>query len=82
MLNSSVEFIDIFNFFYPEEITNWYCDDWINDLYREGMTFKLPLDKYTCSNLGGSERYSIVHCSDLSTKLSEEHKKVLEKFKF
>jgi hypothetical protein len=72
--------IDIFNFFYPEEITNWYCDNWINDVYGD-IVYKLPHDKYTCLNSGGDERYIIVRCSDLSNKLVEKYKNVLNEYK-
>jgi len=27
--------INIFNYFYPREIINWHCDDWIRDLYTK-----------------------------------------------
>ena len=71
--------IDIFNFFYPEEITNWYCDNWINDLYSD-LIYKLPIDNYSCSNSGGGERYTIVHCDGLIGNLVEKHKKLLNEY--
>lgn len=72
--------IDIFNFFYPEEIKNWYCDNWINDVYGKSMTFKLPMDTYMCANLGGSERYVVVHCPELSNHLVEKYRILLDKY--
>lgn len=72
--------IDIFNFFYPEEITNWYCDDWINNVYK-GEVYKLSIDKYSCSNAGGSERYTIVNSSKLCHQLVEKYKQVLHHYK-
>ena len=71
--------IDIFKFFYPEEIKNWYCDDWINFVYR-GLVYKLPADKYTCSNIGGSERYAVVHASGLCHQLVEHYRNVLNNY--
>lgn len=72
--------IDIFTFFYPEEIKNWYCDNWINDVYGENMTFKLPTDRYTCTNSGGSERYVVVHASKLCHQLVAKYIILLDKY--
>jgi hypothetical protein len=73
--------LDIFNFFYPEDIINWYCDDWINFVYRDrGLVYKLPSDKYMCSNSGGSSRYKIVYASDLCGHLVEHYKHVLNNY--
>lgn len=47
--------LDIFGYFFPEEIKNWYCDDWINAMYPKTWL----KSKYACSNSGGKERYSI-----------------------
>jgi hypothetical protein len=69
--------MDIFNFFFPEEITNWFCDDWINEVYGREMTFILPPDKYICSNSGGRERYTIVSCRELSNNLVAKYKHLL-----
>lgn len=47
----------IFDLFFPEEITNWYCDDWINFVYRRlGKAYKAQC---RCINRGGSQRYEI-----------------------
>lgn len=69
--------LDIFGFFFPEEIKNWYCDDWINDVYP-----RLRIDdKYTCFNSGGEPRYVIEHAKDLCEKLVERDKQILQKYK-
>jgi hypothetical protein len=47
--------LDIFGYFFPEEIKNWYCDDWLNAMYPKTWL----KSKYVCSNSGGKERYSI-----------------------
>jgi hypothetical protein len=49
--------IDIFGHYFPEEIRNWYCDDWLNDIYDPN---RLP-SEYTCDNIGGEPRYEILH---------------------
>jgi hypothetical protein len=69
---------ELFGFFYPEEIKNWFCDDWINDIYVDHL-FKLPID-YTCTNSGGEERYEIFNCSDLEKELAKKHKINVENY--
>lgn len=48
---------EIFGYFFPEEIINWCCDDWINDVYKPDKFF--PLRNHFCSNQGGQPRYLI-----------------------
>jgi hypothetical protein len=50
---------DLFGYYFPEEIGNWYCDDWINEVYR-GINRCFPLKHHACDNIGGNVRYSIV----------------------
>jgi len=54
--------------FFPPEIKNWYCDDWINEVYPR---LRLP-PEYRCCNTGGDPRYEIVEmrkeCSELVRK--------------
>ncbi len=49
--------MDIFGFYFPDEIINWCIDDWINLIYKETAYF--PLNNHLCINLGGSPRYLI-----------------------
>jgi hypothetical protein len=49
--------MDVFGFFFPEELINWCCDDWYNYLYYDKHFF--PLQKHLCNNVGGSPRYAI-----------------------
>lgn len=61
--------VEKLGYFFPEEIKNWYCDDWINGIYRNlGAFYPIP-DNFHCVNLGGVERYNIVHCSELCQHL-------------
>jgi hypothetical protein len=49
--------IDIFGYYFPEEITNWYCDDWINEVYKKcGLRF--ALGRHVAINVGGKPRYN------------------------
>lgn len=50
--------MDIFGYYFPEEIINWYCDDWINEVYKEIKHF-FPLTSHYCENTGGDPRYNI-----------------------
>ena len=34
--------MELFGFYFPEEIINWYCDDWINDVYKNINAFFPP----------------------------------------
>lgn len=47
----------IFGVYFPEEIINWGCDDWINIVYKPDHYY--PLMKYFCNNVGGKERYVV-----------------------
>ena len=48
--------MQIFGFFFPVNIKNWYCDDWINEIYKPNYYF--PLINKFCVNKGGTPRYS------------------------
>ena len=49
--------MEIFGWFFPEEILNWCCDDWYNFVYRPELLF--PLNNHFCNNQGGTPRYDI-----------------------
>jgi len=49
--------MDIFGWFFPDEIINWGCDDWYNHVYAPDYFY--PLNKHFCSNNGGQPRYTI-----------------------
>ncbi|RZD41517.1 MAG: hypothetical protein CXT73_04840 [Methanobacteriota archaeon] len=49
--------MEIFGFYFPEEVKNWYCDDWMTFTYYP--QFYYPIDLF-CRNLGGSPRYQII----------------------
>jgi hypothetical protein len=54
---------EIFHYLFPSEIKNWYCDDWINEIYLP--KYRVPLVQYACLNIGGEPRYDIVHSKEL-----------------
>ena len=49
--------MEIFGWFFPEEIINWCCDDWYNIVYKPNLFY--PLQNHFCSNDGGAPRYEI-----------------------
>lgn len=55
----SKKHFQIFGYYFPETIKNWYCDNWISDVYRKFQLYK-PL-KYLIRNNGGAERYKITN---------------------
>lgn len=50
--------MELFGYYFPPEIINWCCDDWINLVYRKMKTF-FPLSQHFCNNIGGPPRYDI-----------------------
>jgi hypothetical protein len=63
--------MDIFGHYFPEEIRNWFCDDWINDIYEP---CRLP-PEYTCDNIGGDPRYEIEHSGGITCQSLVERDK-------
>lgn len=47
--------MDIFGFYFPPEIKNWYVDDWITNVYQPSYFY--PLRNFKVTNSGGPERY-------------------------
>ncbi len=87
--------MEIFGWFFPKEIKNWCCDDWMNMVYYPKYLY--PLKKHLAVNLGGEPRYDInndkyftnnnmLFNNNLNNlrknthKLANEHKKMIEKY--
>jgi hypothetical protein len=81
--------MEIFGWFFPEEIINWCCDDWYNLLYKPNNFF--PLNEHYCSNDGGNPRYIINNDKEFNTQklnslrndvnnLVSDHKKILNNY--
>ena len=66
---------EIFKYLLPEEIKNWYCDDWMNLIYD------VKRIKHTCRNSGGAERYTINRNSSNLKYLVVRDKVKIYKFK-
>lgn len=63
--------MEILGYYFPEEIINWFCDDWINNVYK-GVDRFFPLVNHRCDNLGGNPRY---HINNDETFYSDFHNK-------
>jgi len=49
---------ELFGYYFPPEIINWFCDDWINEIYKKINAF-FPMKEHYCNNIGGQPRYTI-----------------------
>jgi hypothetical protein len=65
--------MELFGYYFPEEIVNWYCDDWINEVYK-GLDHFFPLLMHFCENLGGTPRYHINNDSNFHRQYVEKRK--------
>tara|TARA_A100001015_G_C15007754_1_gene721536 strand:+ start:80 stop:841 length:762 start_codon:yes stop_codon:yes gene_type:complete len=53
----SKKHMEIFGWYFPEEIKNWCCDDWYNMVYSPNYLY--PLHQHFAENNGGQPRYNI-----------------------
>jgi hypothetical protein len=68
--------MEIFGWFFPEEIINWCCDDWYNWVYQPKHFF--PLKEHFCSNDGGNPRYVVNNDPRFLAGRLIAHKNVME----
>jgi hypothetical protein len=68
--------MEIFGFYFPEEIKNWYIDDWISYVYKD--KYYTPYKSGKIKNSGGNPRYIIeeVNKTDFMS-IVEKYKSVL-----
>lgn len=59
---------ELFNYYFPPELINWFCDDWINEVYRKLNAF-FPLKEHYCNNVGGKPRYDIHNIKNFEDNL-------------
>ena len=55
--------MEIFGFYFPEEVKNWYCDDWMTFTYYPKFFYYIP---FFCRNLGGPPRYKVIGSLDVN----------------
>ena len=65
---------EIFHFYFPLEIKNWFCDDWINEVYK-GINHFYPLQNHFCNNVGGNPRYDINNDSNFTLNFKDNMQK-------
>ena len=70
--------IDIFGFVYPPQIYNWYCDNWMAQVY--GKKFGNWLKDYKLLNIGGEPRYTPNNDKRLCDMLVSRHRKKIIKY--
>jgi len=75
--------MDIFEFYYPPVLRNWFCDDWITEIYRQwDLAHEIP---FKVLNLGGPPRYNIFGdrtlCNDLIVSHIDKLKCIGDKLK-
>lgn len=68
--------MDIFGYFFPEEIINWCCDDWYNEVYKPNYFY--PLTNHFCSNQGGPPRYYIDNNKDFLKDKNSSNLNIIE----
>lgn len=74
--------LQFFGYYFPPEIFNWFCDDWINAVYKAINHF-YPLKHHVCINIGGCPRYLINNDPEfISDKTSDKWDEDLFRKKF
>ncbi len=70
--------IDIFGFVYPKQLKNYFCDDFLCELYPD--KYKVWLKEYRHLNVGGQPRY--IPCDDrkLCSILVKKYRKILKSY--
>jgi hypothetical protein len=63
--------MELFDYYFPPEIINWCCDDWINDVYKAIGAF-YPLTNHLCINVGGPPRYNVNNDPTISLNFNKK----------
>jgi len=53
---------EIFGYYFPETIINFFCDDWISYVYKKHNLYK-PLEKVLINSI--TSRYNAIHSKDM-----------------
>lgn len=70
--------LDIFGFYFPPNIKNWYIDDWIHNVYSPKYNFWEK--NITVKNSGGPPRYKVEYNKEIYEKELEKGKKKLKQY--
>ena len=69
---------EIFEFVFPPLIKNYFCDDWMNEIYPD--KYKKWRTDYPLLNVGGQPRYNPRNDRKLCDVLVRRHKKDLKEY--
>ena len=69
---------EIFGFFYPTEIPNWGCDNWLHDVYP--AKYRNWMKSYPLFNVGGDPRYQIQFSEKFVKAVVKRHKPKLNRY--
>jgi len=69
---------EIFEFVFPPLIKNWYCDNWMNEIYPD--KYKTWRKDYPLLNVGGHPRYNPRNDRKLCDVLVKRHNKDLKEY--
>jgi len=80
ILNNERTHIDLFGFYYPRVLTDWYADEWITRVYAPNrMTKLIGVTLAHTQTLGQRYTYNIQLSQDLSKHI-EDDRVLLERF--
>ncbi len=68
----------ILGYIFPEEIKNWFCDNWMLMLYKD-HTFYFP--NISALNTGGMPRYQPIDAAELCSELADRDRRKLHLYK-
>ena len=68
----------MFGFVYPEQIQNWFCDNFMNELYHK--KYRNWFKETHHLNLGGNPRYEPQLDKNLCDALLRRHKKEINRY--
>ena len=71
--------MEIFGFYYPPEIINWYCDDWITRVYQE-KNLLISIDTHRVINKGGPPRYIPIGQGETQIETENLCNKLIKKY--
>lgn len=75
--------MEIFGYYFPKELKNWYCDDWMTMTYYPKFFYTI---NHFCQNLGGTPRYTVIGSLSINDPIrnkcfqlvGESHKKIID----
>jgi len=66
---------ELFGYYFPPEIKNWFCDDWINEVYQP-LQYFFPMRQHYCANVGGEPRY-VINNGQCNQDVKKLYKKIV-----